>query len=81
MISVRKKEGAFSPYTSQIILDLGEKVFALKRENEQGSVYFIVNVDSKETIVPAPQSGKDLLTNKEINNNITLAPYEFVWVK
>lgn len=81
MIAIRKKERAFSPYASQTVLDLGEKIFALKRENGEESIYFIVNVDSKKTTVKVPCTGKDLLTNSEVHGTITLAPYEFVWVK
>ncbi|RKO61435.1 hypothetical protein Cdeb_01384 [Caldibacillus debilis GB1] len=46
MMDIRRKQPAFSPYAPQKILELGDHVFALKRENEHTgeSVYLVVNV-------------------------------------
>lgn len=83
LIKIRKGQSAFSPFASQRVLDIGEKVFALERYNEETNekVTLIVNIDSKSTKVSSPISGVDLITGREINHNIELKPYEFVWIK
>jgi glucosylglycerate phosphorylase len=83
MINIRRNQSAFSPYAPQTILELGEHVFALKRENEQTkeSVYFVVNVTANEVKVDLGVNGEDLLTGEKVNKSFTLAPYQFVWVK
>ncbi|MFB5192327.1 sugar phosphorylase [Alicyclobacillus fastidiosus] len=83
LISIRRKESAFSPYASQTVLDFGETVFALKRENHQTqeSIYFILNVGRRETTVTSPVTGINLMTDEEVNGTLYLAPYEFAWIK
>jgi glucosylglycerate phosphorylase len=83
LISIRRKESAFSPYASQTVLDFGESVFALKRENyhTQEKIYFVLNVDCKETTVTCSVTGINLITNEEVNGILHLAPYEFAWIK
>ncbi|EZP75235.1 sucrose phosphorylase-like protein [Parageobacillus genomosp. 1] len=83
MIDVRRKQSAFSPYAPQKILELGDHVFALKRENGHTgeSVYLVVNVTPNEVRVDLGVSGEDLLTGKKVNGSFTLSPYQFVWIK
>jgi glucosylglycerate phosphorylase len=83
MIDIRRKHSAFSPYAPQKIIELGNHVFALQRQNEETdeSVYLVVNVTPKEVTVDLGVSGEDLLTGKKVNGSITLSPYQFVWIK
>ncbi|WP_078378846.1 alpha-amylase family glycosyl hydrolase [Sutcliffiella halmapala] len=83
MINVRQQEKAFSPYANQTVLELGSKVFGLKRENEEtgDTVYFAVNVDSQPVTINLGIKGTNLIENKQITGEIELGPYEFVWVK
>ncbi|MBM7618564.1 sucrose phosphorylase [Bacillus tianshenii] len=85
MIEIRQAEKAFSPFAEQSVLELGEKLFGLKRENtETGDVvYFAVNVDANETVCRFNEevSGTNLLTGETVGAEITLKPYEFVWIK
>jgi len=81
MITARTGEAAFSPYASQEVLNLGEKVFALKRDNKGECIYFIVNVDCHPVTIEAPIVGIDLMKNQAISETVTLAPYEFLWIK
>ncbi|MEV3723037.1 Beta-galactosidase C-terminal domain [Paenibacillus larvae] len=83
MIQIRQQEQAFSPYAEQEIVDFVEKVFALKRVNKQtnDTVYFAVNVDINAVTVNLDIHGTNLLTNKKVENTVTLAPYEFIWAK
>lgn len=85
MIDIRQAEKAFSPFAEQSVLELGESLFGLKRENtETGDVvYFAVNVDANETVCHFGEevSGTNLLTGETVGAEVTLKPYEFVWIK
>lgn len=83
LISIRKEESAFSPFASQKVFDLGESIFALERYNEKTDekITLILNVDNKEVKVDYNIAGIDKITGKEVNGNIILKPYEFVWIK
>ena len=83
MISIRQQQSAFSPYAPQTVVDLGSNLFALKRRNETtgDEVFFIVNVDSQPVVAEIGIKGRDLLTGREIDSQITLEPYQFVWVR
>jgi len=83
LIKIRKAHSAFSPYASQKVLDLGENTFALERYNEdtKEKITFIVNIDSKVAKINSSIKGIDIVTGIEINGNIELKPYEFVWIK
>ncbi|MBN1038855.1 alpha-amylase [Clostridium botulinum] len=83
LITLRKEESAFSPFAMQKVLDLGESIFALERFNEKTGekITLILNVDSKEADVYCNITGVDKVTGRKIDGNITLKPYEFVWIK
>ena len=83
LIALRKEESAFSPFAMQKVLDLGEGIFALERFNEKTGerITLILNVDSKVANVYFNIKGVDKITGRKIDGNITLKPYEFVWIK
>ncbi|MGN2338729.1 sugar phosphorylase [Clostridium cagae] len=83
LINLRKEESAFSPFATQKALNLGESIFALERFNEKTGekITLILNVDSKEANVYCNITGVDKVTGRKIDGNITLKPYEFVWIK
>ena len=83
MISIRQQQSAFSPYAPQTVVDLGSNLFALRRRNDTtgDEVFFIVNVDSQPVVAEIGIKGRDLLTGREIDSQITLEPYQFVWVR
>jgi sucrose phosphorylase len=83
MISIRQQQSAFSPYAPQTVVDLGSNLFALKRRNDTtgDEVFFIVNVDSQPVVAEIGIKGRDLLTGRQIDSQITLKPYQFVWVR
>jgi sucrose phosphorylase len=81
MVSIRKKESAFSPFAAQKVLDLGEKLFALERENNGEKITFILNVDSQPVNVLNNIKGRELLSERQVNESLTLKAYEFVWIK
>ncbi|WP_252242677.1 sugar phosphorylase [Clostridium sp. ZS2] len=83
LITLRKEESAFSPFAMQKVLELGESIFALERFNEETGekITLILNIDSKEANVYCNIKGVDKVTGRKIDGNITLKPYEFVWIK
>ncbi|SET16772.1 sugar phosphorylase [Anaerobranca gottschalkii] len=83
LIYIRQKNSAFSPYAEQRILDFGDKIFALERENKEtrDKVTFIVNVDCKKIEVKSTIKGIDLLTDKKIDGDLMLDSYQFMWIK
>jgi glucosylglycerate phosphorylase len=83
MIAIRQKESVFSPYAGQEVLELGKKVFGLKRmNNESGEeITFVVNLDSSPVEVELHRSGTDLLSSQEVSGLVELEPYQFMWVK
>lgn len=83
MIAVRKSSSAFSPYANQKIIESGNKVFSLIRENEKTAerIFFAVNVSDEIVEVNLPFDGTELQYQKEVAGKHTLNPYEFIWVR
>ncbi|MEH6943094.1 sugar phosphorylase [Bacillus sp. JJ722] len=83
LLNIRSKKTAFSPFASQTILDLSDKVFALKREYEKTneSIIFVVNVDNNTTEMDTDISGIDIITGRKIDKKIILQPYEYIWIE
>lgn len=83
MISIRKESTAFSPFADQKVVDLDANVFALIRENKNTNerIFFAVNVSGKKVTVKLPFDGTELQSNRHLKDEITLSPYEFIWVK
>lgn len=78
---IRSQHPAFSPYASQTVVDLGKQVFAIKRENEQETIYGIVNVNCHKQEVVLPTMGVNLLDNRKMEGKTVLQPYEAVWLQ
>lgn len=53
LIRTRQQEPAFSPFAAQLILELGEQVFALLRRNEEtgDTVLFVMNASMKRRML------------------------------
>ncbi|WP_173915523.1 sugar phosphorylase [Halobacillus sp. Marseille-Q1614] len=86
MISVRTKESAFSPYARQEIVETDERIFSLKRINEetQEEVFFAVNTSIETVKIPHPytREGKsDVLKGNASEDMIILDAYDFIWLK
>ncbi|RNA67910.1 alpha-amylase family glycosyl hydrolase [Alteribacter keqinensis] len=83
LVRIRRNESAFSPYADQQVLDLGASVFALKRTNTEtgNTVYAVVNVTNEHVSVDLPEAGTDLFTGERTGKAVTLAPYQYIWVK
>ncbi|MBC1471135.1 sugar phosphorylase [Listeria seeligeri] len=81
LISIRRNHKAFSPFANQQVIDFGSDVFALKREAADECIYGIVNVSCQKITKKLPCLGKNLLTDQTIEGEITLFPYEVIWLK
>ncbi|WP_194191533.1 sugar phosphorylase [Clostridium chrysemydis] len=81
-ISIRKKESAFSPFAKSKVINISKDVFALERFNEKTNekILYILNITpNKQTIENL--KGKNILNNEDINGEISLDSYEFIWIK
>lgn len=81
LLETRAQHAAFSPYSPQEVLDLGDDVFALRRGTHgsgSGSVLTVVNVSGKPVTVPGAR-GRDLLTG-ELVDELTLPADGFAWL-
>ncbi|WP_166000751.1 alpha-amylase family glycosyl hydrolase [Bacillus sp. Cs-700] len=83
LIRTRQKESAFSPFADQEILPINEQVFSLIRRNNETeeSILFIVNACNEEVNVDLPHAGYDLISEELVEGHVTLAPYQFMWIK
>lgn len=83
MIAVRKSSSAFSPYADQKIIESGNEVFSLIRENQETAerIFFAVNVSDEVVEIELPFDGTELQSQKEAVGKHTLKPYEFIWVR
>lgn len=52
LLRVRARNAAFSPYSPQEVLDLGEEVFALRRGSGKDAVTVLVNVSRRDVALP-----------------------------
>lgn len=81
-ISIRKKESAFSPFAKSKVINISKDIFALERFNEKTNekILYILNITpNKQTIKNL--KGKNILNDEEINGEISLDAYEFIWIK
>ncbi|MDM5314966.1 alpha-amylase family glycosyl hydrolase [Fictibacillus sp. b24] len=83
LIRTRQQEPAFSPFASQLILDLSEQVFALIRRNEEtgDTVLFVMNALNETVDVELPFGGQDLWSGNSVDESVELVPYQFMWIK
>lgn len=81
MLAVRKQEDAFSPNSPQKVLRLHDRVFALLRGTAGNQVLVLVNVSPEQVELRTGMDGTGLLSEKSMNQKISLEPYEYVWLK
>jgi glucosylglycerate phosphorylase len=87
MLAVRRGEKAFHPNSAQEVLDLGPKVFALRRTDERtGETIVAVNnltnapVDVNVEAALQGRRGRDLLGGDDAARG-SLAAYQVAWIK
>lgn len=83
IIKIRKSEPLFHPNQDMEVMELNERIFAIKRSNQENeSLLAIHNLTNEH--VPCDISGKylNLMTGKTNDyEGITLDPYQFLWLK
>ena len=88
-LEVRKRQKAFHPDSKQIVLDLGNTLFAFRRKwDEESSIYHISNVSSEQVnlnINDIEEAGEfnELISEQtfKADEEIVLEPYQTLWLK
>ncbi|PFH88993.1 alpha-amylase family glycosyl hydrolase [Bacillus sp. AFS088145] len=83
IIQVRKGEKLFNPDVIMEVLEVNEKVFAIKRINEDESIVILHNLSNEEVNCDLNGKYMNILTGEveEFNEYISLDPYQFLWLK
>ena len=88
LLSIRINEDAFNPFGKYEFLDLGSKVFAIKRyasdDNESILALFNFTGESVKIVLPDEYTGHlvDIITHTKIHiQDLALEPYQIVWLK
>lgn len=84
IIQSRKNEALFHPNAAMEVINLGEKVFAIKRVNQHNDSLLVLNNLTNET-VKCGITGRYLnIVNGdkvEFHEELMLNPYEFMWLR
>jgi sucrose phosphorylase len=88
MLEIRRRQPAFDPRAAAIVLEMDDRqrVFALKRESEQQTLYVLSNITDQPISVSLDAHGlkpkvKELLTNRYVSTApLKLAPLQTVWL-
>jgi sucrose phosphorylase len=84
MIEARRNLRAFHPQGKQNVLSLSPEIFSLERISPEGdkTVLSLINVSGKRISISLDHSGKrDILSGRVFSSEISLAPYEVLWLK
>ena len=88
LLSIRISEETFNPFGKYEFLDLGSKVFAVKRyagdDTESILALFNFTGESAEIVLPEEYTGHlvDIITHTKVNSqDLALEPYQIVWLK
>ncbi|MCB9007611.1 MAG: DUF3459 domain-containing protein [Ardenticatenaceae bacterium] len=81
LLRLRTAEKAFHPIGNQEILSLHPAVFAILRQHQNEQVLCLQNVSPETVSVSLPFAGRDLLAETAVSHQISLAPYQVVWIK
>ena len=85
LLKARSSSAAFHPHGTQTVLNLHSSVFAIERisPDEKSRVLCLHNVSEKKiSFTTGYKSAHDLFTGQEIQiSNVTLEPYQVLWIK
>ncbi|RXZ01530.1 sugar phosphorylase [Fictibacillus sp. S7] len=84
LIQIRKAEALFNPDVPMEVVDLGDKVFAVKRVlNEKDELLVIHNLANEFNVCDITGRYLNLITGEEAEyaGNSKLDPYQFLWLK
>jgi len=86
LIKTRKKQPAFHPNADFEILEIDNRIFAIKRITPNQVIYALTNISSSwvEVSIPEMKSSplmQDLLTEAEFDaRRFRLSPYQYIWL-
>lgn len=86
MIRIRRQQPAFHPKADFDIIDLGSRVFGIKRTGSNQTIWAITNITDTPVQIDLTDSGasvalNDLLSETTINRtSLELGPYAFMWL-
>ena len=86
LINIRKKQKAFHPNAAFEILEIDPKIFAIKRNSADQTIWALTNISSQQIPVSLSAEGlsgqmTNLLTGEKITPDaFILKPYQFVWL-
>ncbi len=83
LINIRKTCSAFSPTSIQKALFIDSKLFTIIRHDvdKQQEILVVINISNKSIEARLPYGGYDLISAKEVYNNINVKPYQILWIK
>ncbi len=82
MLRTRKAEKAFSPSSSQQVLNIMPEVFALLRGSDDDQVLVLINVTGHDVMISGVNTeGTDLLTGEHIDTSAVLSAYQVMWIR
>lgn len=80
LLNIRKQHKAFSPTSTQSVLELSPQLFGLQRGEGNDAIRFIVNLSENTQHVSLDNGGQDLVSGATFDAQLTLNPYQFVWL-
>ncbi len=83
LIQKRRSQKAFHPQGKQHILNLHPSIFALERHSPDGEkcILCLINVsDITVDLTLDHPAGKDILSGRVVEKNISIKPYEVLWL-
>ncbi|ASI89977.1 sugar phosphorylase [Vibrio mediterranei] len=80
LLNIRKQHKAFSPTSTQSVLELAPQLFGLQRGEGNDAIRFIVNLSENTQHVSLDNGGQDLVSGAIFDAQLTLNPYQFVWL-
>jgi sucrose phosphorylase len=84
LLRVRRTQRAFHPGGRQNILKPHDSVFGVERGSPDGNetVWSLINVSGEKITLSSVEGHKtDLLSGKTFSGNITIEPYEVLWLR
>ena len=83
LLRIRKNESAFNPKAKQIVEFIDDRLFAIRRINEDtgAEIFAIINVSNETVEFTKEYEGVDLLTQVRVGSRFTVQPYQYLWVK
>ena len=84
LLIARSSTSAFDPHGGQKVLDVGKGIFAVLRtsSNESKQVLCLQNVTSQELEIenPVKKTACDLITSHIVGSQLTMKPYQTLWL-